>query len=73
MRILATMNTRNTVLAFLLMVLLVQINFITPLFAQDYSLGERLVKDQCSTCHKFKGKAETRFNLDGPDLMWGRK
>jgi len=42
-----------------------------PAVAADYQLGERLVQDQCSTCHKFEGKQDSRFNIKGPDLMWG--
>ena len=33
--------------------------------------GETLIKTVCSTCHKFEGKEESRFNLKAPDLMWG--
>ncbi|MGB0909483.1 MAG: c-type cytochrome [Nitrospirales bacterium] len=33
--------------------------------------GEKLVKNLCSTCHKFHGDPESRFNLKAPDLMWG--
>ena len=33
--------------------------------------AETLINTVCSTCHKFKGKEESRFNLKGPDLMWG--
>jgi mono/diheme cytochrome c family protein len=32
---------------------------------------ETLIKTTCSTCHKFEGKEESRFNLKAPDLMWG--
>ena len=39
--------------------------------ANPDNLGEQLIKDQCSTCHKFTGTPESRFNLKGPDLMWG--
>lgn len=42
-----------------------------PLFAAEAGLGERLVKEQCVTCHKFEGEPESKFNLKGPDLMWG--
>ena len=33
--------------------------------------GEKLVKNLCSTCHRFTGEPESRFNLKAPDLMWG--
>ncbi len=38
--------------------------------AGDAALGERLVKEQCATCHKFEGEPESKFNLKAPDLMW---
>jgi mono/diheme cytochrome c family protein len=43
--------------------------------AQVFSSGaseiETFIKTNCSTCHKFEGKEESRFNLKAPDLMWG--
>ena len=42
-----------------------------PLFAAEAGLGERLVREQCVTCHKFEGQPESKFNLKAPDLMWG--
>jgi mono/diheme cytochrome c family protein len=71
MRMPITMNIRNAVMLFLMTVLFVQTGFITPLFSKDLPLGEGLVKDQCSTCHKFQGQHESKFNLKAPDLMWG--
>jgi len=40
-------------------------------FAQEENLGEQLVKGQCSSCHKFEGEQESKFNLKAPDLIWG--
>ncbi|QPJ62336.1 MAG: cytochrome c [Candidatus Nitronauta litoralis] len=40
-----------------------------PAIADD--LGKRLVQKKCAACHKFEGKAESRFKLKAPDLMWG--
>ena len=37
-------------------------------FQQD---AETMINTVCSTCHKFEGEEESRFNLKGPDLMWG--
>ena len=47
--------------------------FIGPnqTFAASAQDAETLINSVCSTCHKFKGKEESRFNLKGPDLMWG--
>ena len=69
MRIPTTANTCKTAMLFLAAVLFIQVISIAPLFARD--LGEGLVKDQCSTCHKFQGQHESKFNLKAPDLMWG--
>jgi len=33
--------------------------------------GKKLVENLCSTCHKFNGESESRFNIKAPDLMWG--
>lgn len=41
------------------------------LLADDEQRAERLIKGACAGCHKFSGKAESRFNLKAPDLMWG--
>ena len=41
------------------------------LWAVDNQEAETLIKNVCSTCHKFEGEGESRFNLKGPDLMWG--
>jgi mono/diheme cytochrome c family protein len=39
--------------------------------AMDEMVAKQLIQEQCSTCHKFKGQPESRFNLKAPDLMWG--
>lgn len=61
--------TFGTFISGLALVLIVSFPGIN--FAATENLGERLVKEQCSTCHKFKGKPESKFNLKAPDLMWG--
>lgn len=42
----------------------------SPLCAADEQQAEVIVKRVCSTCHKFQGEPESRFNLKAPDLMW---
>ena len=42
----------------------------SPLWAADEQQVEMMVKHVCSTCHKFQGDPESRFNLKAPDLMW---
>jgi len=41
-----------------------------PVWAINENETENLIKEQCSTCHKFEGQPESKFNLKGPDLMW---
>lgn len=41
------------------------------LYAAGTQETETLINTNCSTCHKFEGKEESRFNLKAPDLMWG--
>jgi mono/diheme cytochrome c family protein len=40
-------------------------------FAEDAHEAESIITTVCSTCHKFEGREESRFNLRAPDLMWG--
>lgn len=42
----------------------------SPLWASDAGQAETTVQNVCSTCHKFQGDPESRFNLKAPDLMW---
>ena len=39
--------------------------------ANDTGAGAKLVQGACSSCHKFSGEPESKFNLKAPDLMWG--
>ena len=38
---------------------------------KDSGVGAKLVQGACSSCHKFSGQPESKFNLKAPDLMWG--
>lgn len=49
----------------------VSLTFATFLLASETQEAESLIKTNCSTCHKFQGEGESRFNLKAPDLMWG--
>ncbi|MGV7222199.1 MAG: hypothetical protein ACQ9MH_11795 [Nitrospinales bacterium] len=46
-------------------------HLISATSARAENLGQQLIEGKCSACHKFDGKAESRFNLKAPDLMWG--
>ncbi|WP_447969762.1 c-type cytochrome [Nitrospira sp. M1] len=42
----------------------------TPLLAADQQQAEKTLTTVCSTCHKIKGQAQSRFEIQAPDLMW---
>ena len=65
---------QSTLQGFILMLFLSPLLFcISPLslYAADAQEAESAIKNTCSTCHKFEGTEESRFNLKAPDLMWG--
>ena len=43
---------------------------ISPAWASGDQKAKEIIQTQCSTCHKFEGTPESKFNLKGPDLMW---
>ncbi len=50
--------------------------FLTVLIAYPNSSGadegEKIIKEkQCTSCHRFSGKPDSKFKLRAPDLMWG--
>ncbi len=57
---------RSTVVKTMMVGLLIA----SPLWAADERQAETMVQNVCSTCHKFQGEPESRFNLKAPDLMW---
>ena len=43
---------------------------VLSVWADDEQKAKEIIQNQCSTCHKFEGEPESKFNLKGPDLMW---
>ena len=43
---------------------------VAQVWASDEQKAKEIIENQCSSCHKFEGKPESKFNLEGPDLMW---
>lgn len=43
---------------------------VQPAGAADESVARKLIDSNCSHCHRFEGKATSRFELKAPDLMW---
>lgn len=39
-------------------------------FASDQSRAKDLIQQTCVQCHRVEGTAESRFNLQAPDLIW---
>jgi mono/diheme cytochrome c family protein len=40
------------------------------LYASDQSRAKELIQQNCVNCHRLAGKAESRFKLYAPDLIW---
>ncbi len=40
-----------------------------PLSANEAG-AEKIIKEQCTACHRITGEAKSRFELRAPDLMW---
>ncbi|MBH0182034.1 MAG: c-type cytochrome, partial [Nitrospira sp.] len=38
--------------------------------AGDQSRAKDIVQQTCTQCHRLEGKADSRFNLRAPDLIW---
>ena len=43
--------------------------FSNPVWANEEK-AEKIVKEQCTACHRITGEAKSRFELTAPDLMW---
>ncbi len=50
---------------------LLAFSFEANAWAFNKQNASEIIKNQCSGCHKFEGRGESRFNLKAPDLMWG--
>ncbi|MBX3335156.1 MAG: c-type cytochrome [Nitrospira sp.] len=44
--------------------------FQGPSFASDHARAKELIQQTCVQCHRLEGTAESRFNLQAPDLIW---
>ncbi|HEY5626745.1 MAG TPA: c-type cytochrome [Nitrospira sp.] len=40
------------------------------LFGSEQSRAKDIIQHTCVQCHRLEGKAESRFNLKAPDLIW---
>lgn len=40
------------------------------LFGSDQNRTKELIQNTCVQCHRLEGKADSRFNLMAPDLIW---
>ena len=39
-------------------------------FAGDQMAAKEILQQNCVQCHRLEGKADSRFNLKAPDLIW---
>ena len=45
-------------------------SFPRLLFGSDQSRAKDILQQSCVQCHRLEGKADSRFNLKAPDLIW---
>jgi mono/diheme cytochrome c family protein len=65
------MKTRRAIaLSLMLFVGIVLGIFPKPLFGGDQQRAKELIQQTCVQCHRLEGKADSRFNLKAPDLIW---
>ena len=61
---------RGIMIGCAMMALVGLISFPRLLLGSDQSQAKEIVQKTCVQCHRLEGKAESRFNLQGPDLIW---
>jgi mono/diheme cytochrome c family protein len=65
------MNLRKTVvMGSALIALGGLLSFPRLLLGSDHARAKELIQQACVQCHRLEGKAESRFNLRAPDLIW---
>jgi mono/diheme cytochrome c family protein len=68
------MNVRNVKRAVVLGSALITLVGLTAfprlLFGSDQTRAKELIQQTCVQCHRLEGKADSRFNLKAPDLIW---
>jgi len=53
-----------------LVLLIALMSFPRLLLGSDENRAKELIQQACVHCHRLEGKAESRFNLRAPDLIW---
>ena len=65
------MTLRKTaVIGSALIALVGLLSFPRLLLGSDHARAKELIQQACVQCHRLEGKAESRFNLKAPDLIW---
>jgi hypothetical protein len=65
------MGGRRTVLIGCALVMLVGLfSFPRLLLGSDQTRVKEMIQNNCAGCHRLEGKADSRFNLKAPDLIW---
>lgn len=65
------MGGRRTVVVGCALVILVGLfSFPRLLLGSDQTRVKEMIQNNCAGCHRLEGKADSRFNLKAPDLIW---
>lgn len=63
-------KTSRAVIACALLAVAGLVSFPRLLFGSDQARAKEIIQQTCIQCHRFEGKADSRFNLKAPDLIW---
>jgi mono/diheme cytochrome c family protein len=61
---------RGVIIGGAVLVLVGLMSFPRLLFGSDPARAKELIQQACVQCHRLEGRAESRFNLRAPDLIW---
>ena len=65
------MGGRRTMIVGCALVILVGLfSFPRLLLGGDQTRVKEMIQNNCAGCHRLEGKADSRFNLKAPDLIW---
>lgn len=65
------MGTRQTIVGGCAVLgLLLSVGAPQMLFGSNEPRARELIQQACASCHRFEGKADSRFRLRAPDLIW---
>ncbi len=63
-------RTSRVVIACTVLAVVSLVSFPRLLFGSNQPRAKEVIQQTCVQCHRLEGKADSRFNLKAPDLIW---